>query len=182
MDLYSVDTYQPTRRSPYTLATSADAASIVPNGTLVAMSARLVAMSTTPTTPPIIDASTNTRTTSFRPRNAPTMASILTSPKPIASTLRRRNHASAIAHSSPPPARMPTSDMSGPGGRNQLHAKPATMPGSVITSGSSWCSSSMAKRTMSAAANTTRTANSGVGPNTIQCQRTIDAVTISTTG
>ena len=65
---------------------------------------------------------------------------------------------------------MPASDISGPGGRNQLQTKPMTMPGSVMTSGRIWCSRSMAKSTISAQANARRTSSSGVGPKTNQCR------------
>ena len=56
------------------------------------------------------------------------------------------------------------------------------MPGSVILSGSRWCSRSMAKSAMSAHANTRRTTISRVQPNTHQCSRNITIVRSSTIG
>jgi hypothetical protein len=46
----------------------------------------------------------------------------------------------------------------------KLEARPTAMPGSVITSGRSWCSRSITARTRTAVANAIRTMARGVGP------------------
>ena len=88
-------------------------------------SARRVAMSTTPTTPPIREERTKVRMTILTPRKAPIIASILTSPKPIASTLRSRNHSLGNQpRGARRRARSRRGTSTGPGGTNQLHRKP----------------------------------------------------------
>ena len=75
------------------------------------------------------------------------------------------------------------SDASQPGSVKKLNTKPTTMPGSVMTFGSSWCSRSIAKSTISAQPKTRRDASSSAGPvHATTRSANISAVSASTIG
>ncbi len=128
------------------------------------------------------EANTSVSTISGQPRTAPTMASIFTSPMPMPSTPRTRSYRAPVPHSTPPPATVPITEETSPGGRNAAAIQPTTMPPSVISLGRIRQSRSVRNSTTSAAANASLTASSGVGPNHQACRTNSAAVSSSTSG
>ena len=173
-----------TRRSPYRLATSAASASMVPNGTLVAISARRVATSMIATSPPIIRGQDERQDDQLDAEERPD---------------HRQHLHVAEAHGFDLPQPVPRLPQSPRAARRRARCPRATSAAReagtrlqirnrrrcrarVMTFGRIWCSRSMAKRTMSAQAKARRTTSSGVGPKTYQCSRKIAHVSASTIG
>src|SRR4029453_6520379 len=84
-------TYQFTMFSPTSEATSAPSARNVPYGSAYFIPPFRNAITARPMSDPAIDESTSVTSTSFQPRNAPIIASILTSPPPMPSWPEQRN-------------------------------------------------------------------------------------------
>ena len=135
-----------------------------------------------PTADPRSVASSSATNVSCQPRNAPTIASILTSPMPRPSSPRNQAYALATPSSRPPPAAAPSSASGQPGSTTTAAARPAPMPVSVTASGRTRCRRSVTKSTTSAAHSSRRAASSGCQPSRSYCSRNRAGVASSTSG
>src|SRR5262249_5750348 len=82
--------YQSSRLDPTVAESAAPSARNVPNGSAYFNPPRRLMMSASPTSVPLNDAIISVTSVSFHPRNAPTIASIFTSPIPSPSSPRMR--------------------------------------------------------------------------------------------